>query len=107
LRLQGGARAHPRGEFNRAREIDPTSEPARLALANFYWAAGQFEDAERELKTALEQNPKSPVANRALAVFYGMTNRDELGERYLKIYADLTAEPGPKLVLADYYLMRD
>ncbi len=38
--------------FKRAVEVNPKSADAHLALANYFWAANQREDAERELKLA-------------------------------------------------------
>jgi tetratricopeptide (TPR) repeat protein len=107
LQLAKGDRSAAENTFKRAVELAPKSESAHLALANYYWAAGALPDAERHLKTALELEPKSVVATRALAVFYSLANRPDEAEKYLVAYANLSSTAGPKVVLADYYLLRN
>ena len=82
--------------------MSPKSPQGYLALANFYWAAGRQDDAERQLKTALAVDPKDELTNRALGYFYMGTGRPAEAEAPLKAVADVTNEG--KLTLSDYYL---
>jgi len=107
LQLAKGDRAAAESTFKRAVELAPTSESAHLALANYYWAAGALPESERELKTALELAPKSLTAIRALALFYSLANRPDDAEKYLVAYANLSPTAGPKVVLADWYMIRN
>ena len=43
----------PEAAFKQAAAMSPKSPQGYLALANFYWAAGRQDDAEKQLKTAL------------------------------------------------------
>jgi tetratricopeptide (TPR) repeat protein len=104
LEAAKGNRTAAESAFKRAVEVEPNSPSAHLALANFYWAANQLADAERELKRAFELDPKSANATRALAQLYMMANRTSDAEKFLKAYAALVADPGPTVVLADFYL---
>ncbi len=107
LQLAKGDRANAEQAFKRATEVAPESESARLALANFYWASGRMPEAEQQLQEAVKKNPKSLLANRAMAVFYATAGRPADTEKYLKIYADLSSDPGPKLGLADFLILRN
>jgi tetratricopeptide (TPR) repeat protein len=106
LELVKGNRAAAEAAFKRAVEVNPNSSEAHLGLANYYWASRQTTEAERELKKALELEPKSLSANRGLAVFYAANGSLDETEHYLKAYADLTADVGPRLALADLYVRR-
>ena len=107
LEMAKGNRSAAEAAFKRAVQINPQAASSHLALANYYWAANDRAQAERELKVALQNEPKSLAANRALAVFYSITNQPTEHERYLKAYADLSSEVGPKVTLADFYLIRN
>jgi tetratricopeptide (TPR) repeat protein len=107
LELAKGDRSAALAAFKRAIAVDPHSASGHLALANYYWATNDRTEAEAELKVALQNEPKSLAANRALAVFYGLTNRPSESEQYLKAYADLAPDSGPKVTLADFYLLRN
>ncbi len=107
LEMARGNRAAAESAFKRAVEVNPQAESAHLALANYYWAASRRSEAEAELKKALDLNPKSLSANRALAVFYGLAGQQSETEHFLKTYADLSTDDGPKLILADFYLVRN
>jgi tetratricopeptide (TPR) repeat protein len=107
LELAKGDRAAAENTFKRAVETAPQSLEAHAALANFYWASGRNPEAEQELQTTIRLDPKSTLANRALALFYSLTGRQQQAELYLKAYAQLSDGVGPKLVLADYYIVRN
>ena len=77
---------------------------ARLGLANFLWAAGKGDEAERELKAALALAPTSPTVNRALATLYIGQGRDGEAEPYLQTFAKESGTSESKLLLADYYV---
>jgi len=107
LQMAKGDYAAAESAFKRAVELAPKSESAQLALANFYWAKRAYPESERHLKAALELDPKSLSVNRAMALFYTVTNRPDEAEKYLKTYAELSTTPGPKLILADRYLLEN
>jgi tetratricopeptide (TPR) repeat protein len=89
--------------LRKATATDPKSVPARLALANFYWATNRKDKTEEALKAALALEPNNLLANRALALFYIGAGRAREAEQPLKTIAD--AAPGfeGRLQLADYY----
>jgi putative PEP-CTERM system TPR-repeat lipoprotein len=95
--------------FRLAVEVDPKSVYAHTALANFLFSAGRTADAEAALKQAYQLDPKKPETSQVLASFYIALGRARApeAEPYLKSIADGSAEPGPKLRLADYYLLMD
>jgi tetratricopeptide (TPR) repeat protein len=90
--------------FKRAVEIDARSAAARLALANFYWAAARWAEAEEELKKVIELEPTHVLAHRALANYYIATNRASEAEPHFKQVHQLTKTPAAAFALADYYI---
>jgi len=103
LQERNGDPAAAEKAFRQAVEIDPQSANAHLALGNFLFKAGRQADAEESFKRAHQIDPKNPTAARALAAFYIASKRAAEAEPYLKSVAENTKEPGPTLVLADYY----
>lgn len=91
--------------FRHAVQVAPASFEARLALANFLWAAGRPDEAEPFLRAAADQAPSHIVANHALGAFYLSRHRDADGERYLK-NAAATGGSGQRarFALADHYI---
>ena len=102
-----GNPAEAEAAFKKAVEADPKSVGARLALGQFYWAAGRYNDAERLYKEAVTVDPKDILANRAFANLLIITNRAADAEPYLKAVVDLSADAGPRLGLADFYARTD
>ena len=47
--------------------MSPESVAAHLGLANYYWAAGQLDDAEASFNTALKLEPNSAEVHRSTA----------------------------------------
>ena len=76
--------------FRRRSMVAPGRLQAHGSLANFLWAVGKRDEAERELKAALGIEPTSPAANRAMAALYISHNRGAEAEPYLKTYAEAT-----------------
>ena len=58
LQIAKGNQPAAEAAFKRAVEVDPRSEAAHLSLANYYWAAHQWAEVERELKIALDIEPE-------------------------------------------------
>src|SRR3954471_17832722 len=90
-----------RASFEKAVALEPRSIDARLALANYDWAAGDRAAAERDLKSALALDAQSAAVHRALALLYLTDKRPAEAEPHFKALAAQSAEGG--LALADYY----
>jgi tetratricopeptide (TPR) repeat protein len=81
-------------------ELAPQSVDSHLALANYEWASGRRDAAERSLKAALTLDNSNASAHRALALFYVVNQRAAEAEPHFK---SLVNELGGALALADYY----
>ena len=60
LQMVRGRLPEAEAAFRKAVEVAPKSVPVRLALANFFWAAGRRADAEQSLKETLALDPNEP-----------------------------------------------
>ena len=105
MRMIQGDRAQAERAFRHAVQTDPSSISARLALANFLWAARQSSQAETEMKAALSLNPRDELANRAIAAFYMGSGRAADAEPHLKTVAEVAPNASGTLALADYYVV--
>jgi tetratricopeptide (TPR) repeat protein len=105
LMADAGDREAAERIYKQAIAADGGSMPARLALAQFYWAATRIADAEVVLKAAHEVKPADPQVNVMLGLFYQATRRVPEAEPYLQAAAQ--DNPRLKLLLADYYLARN
>jgi tetratricopeptide (TPR) repeat protein len=98
--------------FRKAIQLDPNHIEARLALANFFWTAGRFEEGEEALQWVIGKGPDALGAelnahlNRALGLYYLSQGRKAQGEKYLKIAA-ASGERDSSLALADFYIAED
>ena len=81
-----------------------TSVDAKLALANFLWAAERAPEAEATLKEVLAKEPQHLLANRMLGVLYLSTRRVSEAEQPLKNVAEISKTPAARFQLADYYI---
>jgi tetratricopeptide (TPR) repeat protein len=88
-------------QFQGAVDLDPKSADARVALANYEWAAGDTKAAEAALRATLLMAPQNPDAHRAIALLYLTTKRAKLAEPHFQA---LATDTRGKLALADYYL---
>lgn len=75
VQAAGGNLAEAEAAFKKAVEVDPTSAPAKLSLAYFYWSARKGPEAEKALLEILNADKANVAANRLLALFYLSTNR--------------------------------
>ena len=104
VRMQSGEAKEAEAAFRKAIELEPASVDARLAFANFLWAAERAPEAEVAIKEALAKEPQHLLANRMLAVLYLATRRANEAEQPLKVLADVSKSPASRFQLADYYL---
>ena len=104
IELTRGKPEQAEAAFRNAIQIDPSSVAARLGLANLLWAGGRLDEAEANLKAVLDQGPPNLTAHRALAALYAEMKRPALAEPHLVAVASASTAPGPRLVLADYYI---
>ena len=102
--MQSGEAKEAEAAFRQAIALEPASVDARLALANFLWAAGRAPEAEAILKEALAKEPQHLLANRMLGVLYVATRRINEAEQPLKVVADISKTPAARFQLADYYV---
>jgi tetratricopeptide (TPR) repeat protein len=103
VRMQSGKAKEAEAAFRKAIELDPALVNARLAYANFLWAAERQTEAEAVIKEALAKEPQHLLANRMLAVLYVTTRRPKEAEQPLKVVADVSKTPAAVFQLADYY----
>jgi putative PEP-CTERM system TPR-repeat lipoprotein len=103
IRMQSGQKGEAEAAFKQAITLQPGSVEARIAYANFLWSTAQPTDAEREIKQALTLQPRHLLANRMLAALYQATNRLGEAEPPLKLVAEVSAAPGAKFELAQFY----
>ena len=101
--MQSGEAKEAEAAFRKAIALEPASVEAKLALANFLWAAERAPEAEASLKEALAKEPQHLLANRMLAVLYVSTRRTNEAEQPLKVIADISKTPAARFQLADYY----
>ncbi len=101
-----GRHKEAEGIFLKAIEVAPKSVEPRLAIANYYWAVGRGADAEGALKAVLGIDAKNVAANRALGMFQLVSGNHQAAEAHFKAVVDNTTDPGPRLMLADFYVMR-
>ena len=104
VRMQSGEAKEAEAAFRKAIALEPSSVDAKLALANFLWAAGRAPEAEATIKEALAREPQHLLANRMLAVLYFATRRTKEAEQPLKAVADISKTPAARFQLADYYV---
>ncbi len=104
VRMQGGEAKEAEAAFRRAIALEPSSVEAKLALANFLWAADRAPEAEATLKEAIAMQPQHLLANRMLGVLYIATRRIKEAEQPLKVVADISKAPAARFQLADYYI---
>ena len=64
--MQSGEAKEAEAAFRQAIALEPSSVNAKLALANFLWAAGRAPEAEAAIKEALAKEPQHLLANRML-----------------------------------------
>jgi tetratricopeptide (TPR) repeat protein len=102
--LRNGGGKEAAAAFTRAVTVAPGSVDARIALAQYHWAAGAIADAEKTLRAALAIEEDHPVVHRALALLYLTSDRKDEAETHFKA---LASDPPGQLALADYYLMID
>src|SRR3954470_8647155 len=88
--------------FQRAIVLDPKWIPARLGLANQYWAAGRLAGGGGAPRGRLASEPQNALVNRALALMMIATRRTAAAEPYIKT---LAASPSSPFALADYYVV--
>ena len=101
--MQSGEAKQAEAAFRKAIALEPASMDARLALANFLWAAQRAPEAEATLKEVLAKEPQHLLANRMLGVFYLSTRRVSEAEQPLKNVAEISNTPAARFQLADYY----
>jgi tetratricopeptide (TPR) repeat protein len=104
VRMQSGEAKEAEAAFRKAIELDPALVNARLAYANFLWAAERPTEAEAVIKEALAKDPRHLLANRMLAVLYVTTRRTKEAEQPLKVVADVSKTSAAVFQLADYYV---
>ena len=104
VRMQSGEAKEAEAAFRKAIELEPGSVDARLAYANFLWAAERVPETEAAIKEALAKQPQHLLANRMLGVLYVSTKRANEAEQPLKVVADVSKTPAARLQLADYYI---
>jgi tetratricopeptide (TPR) repeat protein len=104
VRMQSGEAKEAEAAFRKAIELEPASIDAKLAYANFLWAAERATEAEAVIKEALAKAPQHLLANRMLGVLYVATRRTNEAEQPLKVVADVSKTPAAVFQLADYYI---
>jgi tetratricopeptide (TPR) repeat protein len=104
VRMRSGEGKDAEAAFRKAIALDRSSAEARLALANYLWAAGRLDEAEHAIADALTLAPDHLLANRMQADLYVRTGRPDQAETPLKKVADISKAPAARLQLADYYL---
>jgi tetratricopeptide (TPR) repeat protein len=108
-----GAMAATRGDmdeaeaaFKKAVDTDPSSAPAKLALAYFYWSASKGEETERILLDVIKADQTHERANRLLAMFYIANRRWNEAEVPLNRLV-AAKDTRATLLLGDLYLSTD
>ena len=91
--------------LRRAVSLDPGSNEARLALANFCWAVGRIDEGEEALRWIADRNPSDVLSNRLLGLFYASRGQRDEAEKYLKAAAEV--DPVSRFALADYFVQQD
>jgi tetratricopeptide (TPR) repeat protein len=104
VRVQSGQAKEAEVAFRHAIELDSNSLDAKLALANFLWAAERGPEAEAVLKEVLAKDPKHLLANRMLGTLFIASKRVAEAEQPLKNVAETSNAPAARFQLADYYI---
>jgi putative PEP-CTERM system TPR-repeat lipoprotein len=105
LQVISGQRDEAERTFRKAIDVDSSSIPARLALANYYWSSGRQAEANRTLIDALTLAPRDLRINRALAVTTIAEGQIAAAEPYVRTLAVVAADGESQLILADYYTL--
>jgi tetratricopeptide (TPR) repeat protein len=102
LQLAQGDQIGAEATFQKGASVNPGSVDARLALANFYTAAGRPQHAEEQLAEALRLDDAHILANRAMATLRIAQGRTADAEPYLRKAAAASADDADKLTLVDH-----
>ena len=98
--------AGARKSFEAALKIDPTFFTAVASLAALDLAEKKPEDAKKRFEAVLAKEPKNGQALLALAELAARTGapKEEVGALLIKATEANPTEPGPRLLLVDFYL---
>ena len=98
--------AGARKSFEAALKIDPTFFTAVASLAALDLADKKPEDAKKRFEAVLAKEPKNGQALLALAELAARINapKEEVGALLVKATEANPTEPGPRLLLVDFYL---
>lgn len=92
--------------FQRALALDPKLHEAQLGLVGFLWAAGRWEEGERQLRSLVDNDPSYSLLSRTLGLFYQWRGLNSEAEKYLTLSAS-TKDPESQITLGDFYLHRN
>lgn len=95
-----------RKSFEQALAVDPAFFPAVASLAALDLADKKPQEAKKRFEAVLAKDPKQPQALLAMAELAARTGapKEEIGVLITKAVDANPAEPGPKLLLIDFYL---